>query len=94
MARRPGSTAEREARDRARDRYDAEVKAVAAYFGLEDQVAKLRDKISVIEAQQAEVVADLAADSGAARAAATVGWPVSRVREAMTSRSSEASGSS
>ncbi|MEM1334418.1 MAG: hypothetical protein AAGG08_13280 [Actinomycetota bacterium] len=70
------------------------MKAVAAYFGLEDQVVKLRDKITVIEAQQAEVVADLATDSDAVRAAATVGWPVSRVRDAMAARSTKESDSS
>lgn len=92
MARRPGSTAEREAKDRVRDRYDLEVKAVAEFFGFADQIDKLNAKVAVLEAQQAEVVVRLADEVGPARAAATVCWPVNRVRDAaanLVDRSSE-----
>jgi len=82
MARRPGSTAEREAKDRVRDRYDLEVKAVAEFFGFADQIDKLHAKVVVLEAQQADVVVRLADKVGPARAAATVCWPVNRVRDA------------
>ena len=86
MGRRPGSAAEREARDRIRDRYDAEVKAVAEFFGYADQIDKLRQKIEALEAQQAIVAAGLAEATDPARAAATVGWPVNRVRDAVANR--------
>lgn len=84
MARRPGSTAEREAKDRVRDRYDLELKAVAEFFGYADQIDKLHAKVAVLEAQQADVVVRLANEVGPARAAATVCWPVNRVRDAAT----------
>lgn len=86
MARRPGSTAEREAKDRVRDRYDLEVKAVAEFFGFADQIDKLNAKVAVLEAQQAEVVVRLADEVGPARAAATVCWPVNRVRDAASTQ--------
>lgn len=86
MARRPGSVAEREARDKVRDRYDAEVKAVGEFFGFAGQIDKLQDKIDAIAAKQADVVVRLADETGPARAAATVGWPISRVREAIINR--------
>ena len=82
MARRPGSTAEREAKDRVRDRYDLEVKAVADFFGFADQIDKLQAKVAVLEAQQADVVVRLSHEVGPTRAAATVCWPVNRVRDA------------
>lgn len=86
MARRPGSTAEREAKDRVRDRYDLEVTAVAEFFGYADQIDKLQAKVAVLEAQQADVVVRLADQVGPTRAAATVGWPVNRVRDAAASQ--------
>jgi hypothetical protein len=93
MARRPGSTAEREAKDRVRDRYDLEVKAVAEFFGYADQIDKLQAKVEVLEAQQGDVVVRLAVEVGPTRAAATVGWPVNRVREAVANRPDESSAS-
>ncbi len=86
MACRPGSTAEREARDRVRDRYDREVKAVAEFFGFADQIDKLNEKVAGLEAQQADVVVRLADEVGLARAAATVCWSVNRVRDAIAQR--------
>ena len=86
MARRPGSTAEREARDRVRDRYDLEVTAVAEFFGFADQIDILNDKVTTLEAKQAAVVVRLADAVGPARAADTVCWPVTRVREAVANR--------
>jgi hypothetical protein len=82
MARRPGSIAEREAKDRVRDRYDLEVKAVDEFFGFADQIDKLQAKVADLEARQADVVVRLADEVGPARAAATVCWPVNRVRDA------------
>lgn len=93
MARRPGSTAEREARDRVRDRYDLEVKAVTEFFGFADQIDKLQDKVAVLEAQQGDVVVGLADEVGPTRAAATVGWPVNRVRQAAAAQSDRSSAS-
>jgi hypothetical protein len=86
MARRPGSTAERQARDRVRDRFDLEVSAVAEFFGYADQIDRLNEKVAALEAQQADVVARLADEVGPTRAADTVGWPITRVRDALTNR--------
>lgn len=83
MARKRGSAGERDARERLRDRYDAEVKAVSQFFGYADQIDQLRAKIEVLVERQAETVAGLAESTDVARAADTVCWPVSRVRDAV-----------
>ncbi len=84
MARKRESVAEREARERLRDRYDAEVKAVAEFFGYAGQIDQLNAKIDVLVERQVETVVRLAESTDVNRAADTVCWPVSRVREAVT----------
>lgn len=86
MARKRESVAEREARERLRDRYDAEVKAVAEFFGYAGQIDQLNAKIEVLVEQQVDTVARLAESTDVNRAADTVCWPVSRVREAVTKK--------
>ena len=77
------SVAEREARERLRDRYEAEVKAVAQFFGYASQIDQLNAKIDVLVDHQGETVARLAESADVNRAADTVCWPVAKVRDAM-----------
>lgn len=84
MVRKRESVAEREARERMRDRYDAEVKAVVEFFGYAGQIDQLSAKIDVLVERQVETVVRLAESTDVNRAADTVSWPVSRVREAVT----------
>lgn len=86
MARKRGSAEEREARERLRDRYDAEVKAVSEFFGYAGQIDQLNAKIEVLIERQEDTVARLADSTDVARAADTVCWPVSRVREAVAKK--------
>lgn len=89
MARKRGSAAEREARERLRDRYDAEVKAVAEFFGLADQIDVLNAKIEVLVERQEQTVAGLVESADVNRAADTVCWSVSRVRDAVAKQRRE-----
>ncbi len=83
MARKRESVAEREARERLRDRYDAEVKAVAEFFGHAGQIDQLNAKIDVLVGRQVETVARLAESTDVNRAADTVCWSVNKVRDAV-----------
>lgn len=83
MARKRETVGEREARERLRNRYDAEVRAVSEFFGYAGQIDQLNAKIEVLVDRQAETVARLAESTDVNRAADTVCWPVSRVREAV-----------
>ena len=95
MVRKRESVAEREARERLRDRYDAEVKAVAEFFGYAGQIDQLNAKIDVLVERQIETVARLAESTDVNRAADTVCWSVSKVRDAVaTSRRSPGGSSS
>ena len=89
MARKRGSAAEREARDRLRDRYDAEVKAVAEFFGLADQIDVLNAKIEVLVDRQEQTVAGLVESTDVNRAADTVCWSAGRVRDAVAKQRRE-----
>ena len=83
MVRKRESVAEREARERLRDRYDAEVKAVAEFFGYAGQIDQLNAKIDVLVERQVETVARLAESTDVNRAADTVCWSVNKVRDAV-----------
>jgi hypothetical protein len=76
-----------------RDRCDLEVRAVTEFFGLADRVDKLQDKVAVLEAQQGDDLVGLADEVVPSRGAATVGWPVNRVREAAAAQSDRSSAS-
>ena len=76
MVRKRESVAEREARERMRDRYDFEVKAVVEFFGYAGQIDQLNAKIDVLVERQGETVARLAESTDVNRAADTVCWPV------------------
>lgn len=83
MVRKSETVAEREARERLRNRYDAEVKAVAEFFGYAAQIDQLNAKIDVLVERQGETVALLAESTDVNRAADTVCWPVGKVRDAV-----------
>ena len=93
MVRKRESVAEREARERLRDRYDAEVKAVAEFFGYAGQIDQLNAKIDVLVERQVETVARLAESTDVSRAADTVCWSVNKVRDAVLKTRQEAGGS-
>jgi len=76
MVRKRESVAEREARERLRARYDAEVKAVAEFFGYAGQTDQLNAKIDVLVERQVKTVARLAESTDVNRAADTVCWLV------------------
>lgn len=94
MARKRESVAEREARERLRDRYDAEVRAVAEFFGYAGQIDRLNAKIDVLAERQVETVAWLAESTGVSRVADTVCWSVNKVRDAVAKTRREVGGSS
>jgi hypothetical protein len=91
MVRKRESVAEREARERLRDRYDAEVKAVAEFFGYAGQIEQLNAKIDVLVERQVETVARLAESTDVNRAADTVCWSVNKVRDAVATTRRDAS---
>ena len=92
MVRKRESVAEREARERLRDRYDAEVKAVAEFFGYAGQIGQLNAKIDVLVERQVETVARLAESTDVNRAADTVCWSVNKVRDAVAKTRREVGG--
>jgi len=94
MVRKRESVAEREARERLRDRYDAEVRAVAEFFGYASQIDQLNAKIDVLIERQVETVARLAESTDASRAADTVCWSVNKVRDAVAATRRDVGGSS
>lgn len=94
MVRKRESVAEREARERLRDRYDAEVKAVAEFFGYAGQIDQLNAKIDVLLDRQVETVARLAESTDVSRAADTVCWSVNKVRDAVAAIRRDVGGSS
>lgn len=94
MARKRESVAEREARERLRDRYDAEVNAVAEFFGYAGQIGQLNAKIDVLVERQSETVARLAESADVNRAADTVCWSVNKVRDAVAKTQRDAGSSS
>jgi hypothetical protein len=93
MVRKRESVAEREARERLRDRYDAEVKAVAEFFGYAGQIDQLNAKIDALIERQTETVARLAESTDVNRAADTVCWSANKVRDAVAKTRREVGGS-
>jgi len=66
------SVAERDARERLTDRYDAAVKTVAEFFGYAGQTGHLNMKIAMLVERQGETVARLDESTEVNRAADTV----------------------
>ena len=59
MARRSESVAQRQARERLRERHELEVRAVTEFFGIEDRIDALRGQITMLEDEQANCVTRL-----------------------------------
>jgi hypothetical protein len=82
MPRRSETPAEREARDRVKHRYDAQLAAVNEFFTRERRIETLRADVATLEAEQGEATTKLVAATSVAQAAEILGWTQSRVREA------------
>jgi hypothetical protein len=85
MPRRNETQAERKARERVKQRYDAQLAAINDFFTLERRIEGLRADIATLETEQGAAAAKLAEATSLAQAAEIIGWPQSRVRE-VTSR--------
>ena len=81
MPRRSEMPAEREARDRVKQRYDAQLEAINDFFTRERRIEMLRAEIATLETEQGEAAAELAKATNVAQAAEIISWPPSRVRE-------------
>lgn len=82
MPRRSETPAEREARDRVKLRYDAQLAAINEFFARERKIEALRADIATLEAEQGEAAARLVDATSVAQAAEILGWSQGRVREA------------
>jgi Tfp pilus assembly protein PilN len=92
MPRRSETPAEREARDRVKQRYDAQLAAINDFFARESRIEALRADIATLETEQGAAAAKLAEVTSVAQAAEIIGWPQSRVREVTSGRRASASG--
>jgi hypothetical protein len=90
MPRRSEMPAEREARNRVKERYDAQLAAINDFFTRERRIETLRADIATLETEQGEAAAKLAKATNVAQAAEIIGWPPSRVREAASGRCASA----
>lgn len=88
MPRRSETPAEREARDRVKRRYDAQLAAINDFFTRERRIDTLRADVATLEAEQGEAASNLVDATSVALAAEIIGWSQSRVREAIGPRRS------
>lgn len=88
MPKRSETPAEREARDRVKQRYDAQLAAISDFFTLERRIEGLRRDVVTLEAEQGEAAAGLVVATSVAQAAEILGWTQARVREATGPRRS------
>lgn len=82
MPKRSETPAEREARDRVKQRYDAQLAAINDFFTRESRIEALRADVATLEAEQGEATTRLVAATSVAQAAEILGRTKSRVREA------------
>lgn len=82
MPRRSETPAEREARDRVKQRYDAQLAAINDFFTRERRIEALRADIATLEAEQGTAAEQLVGATSVAQAAEILGWSQARVREA------------
>ena len=92
MPRRSEMPAEREARERVKQRYDAQLAAINDFFARESRIEALRADIATLETEQGAAAAKLAEVTSVAQAAEIIGWPQSRVREVTSGQRRSASG--
>ena len=88
MPRRSELPAEREARDRAKRRYDTQLAAINDFFTRERRIEVLRCDVVTLEAEQGDAAAKLVVATSVAEAAEILGWTQARVREASGPRRS------
>lgn len=86
MPRRSETPAEREARDRAKRRYDAQLAAINDFFTRERRIEALRADIAALAEEQGAAAARLVEATSVVQAAEILGWSQARVREASRSR--------
>jgi hypothetical protein len=82
MPRRNETPTEREARDRVKHRYDAQLSAINDFFMRERRIEALRADIAKLEADQGKAAEQLVEATSVAQAAEILGWSQARVREA------------
>ena len=90
MPRRSETPAEREARDRVRRRYEAQLAAINDFFTRERRIETLRADIATLETEQGAAAAKLATATNVAQAAEIISWSPSRVREMARGRGATA----
>ena len=86
MPKRSETPAEREARDRVKQRYDAQLAAINEFFTREQRIEALRADIATLEAEQGSAAKQLVEATSVAQAAEILGWSQARVREAIGPR--------
>ena len=86
MPRRSETPAEREARDRVKRRYDAQLAAINDFFMRERRIEALRADIATLEAEQGTAAEQLVEATSVAQASEIFGWSQARVREAIGPR--------
>lgn len=84
--------AEREARERVKQRYGAQLAAINDFFARESRIEALRADIATLETEQGAAAAKLAEVTSVAQAAEIICWPQSRVREVTSGQRTSASG--
>ena len=88
MPRRSETPAEREARDRVKQRNSAQLAAINDFFARERRIEALRSDVATLEAEQGEAATKLVDATSGAQAAEILGWTQARVREAIGARPS------
>ena len=83
MPRRSETPAERDARDRVKQRYDAQLAAINDFFTRERRIELLRVDLATLEGEQGEAAVKLAEATSVAQAAEILGWSQGRVRESV-----------
>ena len=81
MPRRSETPEEREARDRVKRRYDAQLAAINDFFTQERRIEALRADIATLDAEQGTAAEQLVEATSVAQAAEILGWSQARVRE-------------
>lgn len=86
MPRRPASPELAAARDKLRARYEQQQHATDAFFDAAARADRVREQLDRIEHEQQRHAAELAVTLDPATAATITGWPITRVRAALSTR--------
>ena len=82
MPRRSETPGEREARDRVKERYEAQLAAINDFFARERRIEAMRADIATLEAEHGGAATKLVEATSIAQAAEILGWSQARVRDA------------